>query len=70
MPWRYIGGVDVYLHMFLTLALDGGETVSHPGHCTPGIKTPGTHWIGGWVDPRASLDAPAENWTLVVEPVA
>jgi hypothetical protein len=23
---------------------------------TPGERAPGTHWIGGWVDPRASLD--------------
>jgi hypothetical protein len=22
----------------------------------PGNEPPGTHWIGGWVDPRASLD--------------
>jgi hypothetical protein len=24
---------------------------------TPGERTPGTHWIGGWAGPRASLDA-------------
>jgi hypothetical protein len=24
---------------------------------TPGERTPGTHWIGGWVVPRAGLDA-------------
>jgi hypothetical protein len=24
---------------------------------TPGERTPGTHWIGGWVGPRAGLDA-------------
>jgi hypothetical protein len=23
---------------------------------TPGERAPGTHWIGGWVEPRASLD--------------
>jgi hypothetical protein len=23
---------------------------------TPGEKSPGTHWIGGWVNPRADLD--------------
>jgi hypothetical protein len=23
----------------------------------PGGRTPGTHWIGGWVGPRAGLDA-------------
>jgi hypothetical protein len=42
---------------FLDLALAGGEwSVSRPGRFTPGERTPGTHWIGGWVDPRASLD--------------
>jgi hypothetical protein len=45
------GGVDVYIHIFLTSALTGGEcSASRPGRFTPGI-----HWIGGWVDPRASL---------------
>jgi hypothetical protein len=27
-----------------------------PGRFTPGEKAPGTHWIGGWVNPRANLD--------------
>jgi hypothetical protein len=44
-------------HIFLTLALAGGEwSASHPSLFTPGEIAPGTHWIGGWVDPRASLD--------------
>jgi hypothetical protein len=43
---------------FLTLALDGGEwPASHPGCFTAGERAPGTHWIGGWVGPRASLEA-------------
>jgi hypothetical protein len=38
-------GVDVSIHIFLTsAALPSGE------------RTPGTHWIGGLVDPRAGLD--------------
>jgi hypothetical protein len=37
---------------FLTSALVGGEwSTSRPGRFTPG-----THRIGGWVDPRAGLD--------------
>jgi hypothetical protein len=28
---------------------------------TPGERTPGTHWIGGWVGPRAGLDAGARR---------
>jgi hypothetical protein len=41
----------------LILALDGDEwSASHPGRFTPGEIVPGTHWIEGWVGPRASLD--------------
>jgi hypothetical protein len=44
-------------HIFLTLALVGGEwSASRPGRFTPVEEAPGTHWIGGWVDPRASLN--------------
>jgi hypothetical protein len=31
---------------------------------TPGGRTPGTHWIGGWVGPRAGLDAGARRKIL------
>jgi hypothetical protein len=27
-----------------------------PARFTPGERAPGTHWIGGWVGPRAGLD--------------
>jgi hypothetical protein len=41
----------------LTSTLDGGEwSVSRPGRFTPRERGPGTHWIGGWVGPRAGLD--------------
>jgi hypothetical protein len=41
--------------------LDGGEwSASRPGRTLPpGERNPGTHWIGGWVGPRAGLDAGA-----------
>jgi len=46
------------MHAFLTLALNGGErSASHHGHYTPREKATGTHWTGGWVGPRASLEA-------------
>jgi hypothetical protein len=49
------GGVDVYIHIFLTSALAGSEwSVSRPCRFTPGEKAPGTHWIGGWVGRRRS----------------
>jgi hypothetical protein len=51
------GGVDVYIHIFLTSALAEGEwSVSLSDRFTPGERAPRTHWIGGWVDPRAGLD--------------
>jgi hypothetical protein len=31
---------------------------------TPGERTPGTHWTGGWVSPRAGLDAKARRKIL------
>jgi hypothetical protein len=51
-------GEEVQLHAFLTSALDGVEwSASRPGRFTPKERTPATHWIGGWVGPRAGLDA-------------
>jgi hypothetical protein len=42
----------------LTSALDGGEwSASWSGCFTPRERAPGTHWIRGWVGPRAVLDA-------------
>jgi hypothetical protein len=50
------GGVDLYIHI-LTSARAGGEwSVSRPGRFTAGERVPGTHWLGGWVDPRRGLD--------------
>jgi hypothetical protein len=46
------GGVDVEIHIFLTSAQAGGEWSAS----LPGRFTPSTHWIGGWMDPRAGLD--------------
>jgi hypothetical protein len=51
------GGVGVYIHIFLTSVLAGGEwSVSRPCRFTPGERAAGTHWIRDWVDPRVSLD--------------
>jgi hypothetical protein len=51
------GEVNVYIHIFLTSALVGGEwSASRPGHSTPEEIAPDTHWIGGWVGPRVDLD--------------
>jgi hypothetical protein len=38
-------------------ALVGGEwSASRPCRFTPGERAPDSHWIGGWVGPRAGLD--------------
>jgi hypothetical protein len=51
------GGVDMQIHVFLTLALVGHEwSASGPCHFTPGIRAPGSQWIGGWVGPRGGLN--------------
>jgi hypothetical protein len=46
------GGVDVQIHILLTSAVAGDEWSAS----RPGPFTPGTHWIGGWVNPRAGVD--------------
>jgi hypothetical protein len=54
--------------------LDGGERLSsRPGRFTPRERAPGIHWIGGWVGPRAGLDAVVYRKfprTPIVQPVA
>jgi hypothetical protein len=50
-------GVDVLTHVLLTSALVRDEwSASCLGRFTAGEIVPGTHWIGGWADPRAGLD--------------
>jgi hypothetical protein len=47
------GGVEMQLHAFLTLVLDGGEwSASRPGRFTRRERASDTHWIGGWGGPR------------------
>jgi hypothetical protein len=51
-------GADVFIHVFLTLALVGGEwSASRSGRFTSGDRASGNHCKGGWVDPRAGLEA-------------
>jgi hypothetical protein len=43
--------------LFVASVLDkAGWSASHPGRSIPGETASGTHWIGGWVGPRAVLD--------------
>jgi hypothetical protein len=57
-PWRRFGERRYSSYSFTTSSLDGSEwSASRPGRAfTPGERTPGTHWTGGWVGPRAGLD--------------
>jgi hypothetical protein len=75
------GEVEVYLHAFLGLALGKGERLaSSSGRFSSAERPPpaDSHWTGGWVSPKAGLDAeakkelttPAGNRTPVVQPVA
>jgi hypothetical protein len=51
------GVVEVYIHIFLTSALTGGEwSASRPGRFTPREKAPGTHLIIGCVGLITCLD--------------
>jgi hypothetical protein len=49
-------GVEAQMHSFLTLAEHGRDGELHTSVALPPEKNPGTHSIGGWVVPRASMD--------------
>jgi hypothetical protein len=74
--WRYSSTHS------LTSALDGGEwSASRLGRFTPRERSPGTRWIGGWLNPRPVPDAvvkrkipsprrESNRITQIVQPVA
>jgi hypothetical protein len=43
--------------LLISTVNEGEWSVSCPGHFTSEKRAPGTHWIGGWVDPRDGLEA-------------
>jgi len=50
---KHTGGVELWPHIFLTSALDGGEwRASQPSCFISGERDPGTH-TGGWVGPES-----------------
>jgi len=68
-PCRRIGGVEVQLCAFLTLALDGSEWLaSCPSSFTPGVKAPDTYWRGAWVGSKASLDTATKRKNPIIAP--
>jgi hypothetical protein len=57
VPVKAYGGVDVYVHIFLTSALARDEWLSScPCRFTLGERATSIHWIGGRVGPTAGLD--------------
>jgi hypothetical protein len=57
MPWRHMEEW-MYSSNILDLVNRCSEwSASRPYRSTPGERASGTHWIGGWVSPRAVLDA-------------
>jgi hypothetical protein len=62
-------GEEYSFYSFITLALDGGEwSASYPAAFIPGERTPGTHWAGGCMGPRAGLDTEARRKILLPLP--
>jgi len=56
------GGVEVYLHSFITSALDHRWLpVSRPECFTPADSTQDTHYMGGRIGPTADLDCLEKN---------
>jgi hypothetical protein len=54
-------------YSFSTSALDkvSGQRHARP-RFTPRERTPGTHWTGGWVGPRAGMDTETRGKILVI----
>jgi hypothetical protein len=53
--------------IFLTSALAGGEwSASRSGRFTSMERTPRTHWLGGWLDPRFGLNDAEKKKFLIL----
>jgi hypothetical protein len=62
-------GTGGNLHAFLTSALDGVKWSASPNcRINPMERADGTHWIGGWVDPRAGLYTVAKRKIPTIDP--
>jgi hypothetical protein len=52
VEWRYSS-----THSLTSALYEGEWSASRRGRFTPRERAPVTHWIGGWVGPRAGLNA-------------
>jgi hypothetical protein len=58
-PWKHVGGVEVWRHLFLTSAVDGAKlSDSWRGRFTERERNPVIHWE----DPRDRLDVLETRW--------
>jgi hypothetical protein len=63
------GWLELYLHAFLTSALDGSErSDSRPGHLTPEQKSPDYPLNRIWIGPTSDLAAVAKEKNLFLAP--
>lgn len=51
-----LGGMEIKLHQFFTMALEDQWPASCLQHLSPGKRAPSAHSAAGWVGPRAHLD--------------
>jgi hypothetical protein len=68
-PLIIIGGMEVYLHVFLTSALDGSEwSASRPDPFTPGVRAPGRYPLHRMLGGPYSRPGPCgeENTSLLL----
>jgi hypothetical protein len=65
-PWRRMGWEEVSLLLIFNLGTRWGVSDQHhaPAALYPRGKDPSNHWTGGWVGPRAGLDAEARGKIL------
>jgi hypothetical protein len=63
------GEVDVQTHVFFNSALVGNKwSASRPDRFTCKERASGTHWVGGWVGPKARLnDAEKRKFFTCIE---
>jgi hypothetical protein len=49
--------IDAYTHQTSMPWVECEPTIPGPDRFTPDKISPGTHWIGGWVGPKAGMEA-------------
>jgi hypothetical protein len=61
-------------YKYSSIILDRGTkwkwSATRLGRFAAGEKAPSTHWIGGWVGPRAGLNALVNYRNMFIQPVA